>query len=211
VANNTYDEQDYHGTMHGGRLAEWDGRSEWNVLEKTAFNEVAAVRAGEAMYATGWDKCSAILKVYVNGEWSTYRLPKATQAMDHMILTEWPRIREVETERFLLDCHGIFYEMSHLAYGGKVWGIRPISTHLRMIPETGFEHKVIHLCNDSVQPVRFTVEVDFLGDGTWKTYDAFEIAGSGYVHHEFAAGFSAHWIRITANSDCKATAYLIYA
>lgn len=33
------------------------------------------------------------------GQWQTYRLPKASHAFDHLWQTEWPRIREVETER----------------------------------------------------------------------------------------------------------------
>lgn len=57
--------------------------------------------------AVGWDKRSAILKVFDGGDsgeptqqsgWQTYRLPKASHAYDHLWQTEWPRIREVETE-----------------------------------------------------------------------------------------------------------------
>ncbi|MCO5217448.1 MAG: hypothetical protein M9909_01225 [Thermomicrobiales bacterium] len=42
-----------------------------------------------------------------------------------MFTTEWPRIREVETERFLMDAHFMFYELAPLAYEGKIWGVRP--------------------------------------------------------------------------------------
>ncbi len=34
--------------------------------------------------------------------------------------TEWPRTREIEHERFLMDCHGMFYEFSPWAYGNRV-------------------------------------------------------------------------------------------
>lgn len=280
VANNSYGEEDFKGITAGGRLAEWDG-DRWNIIERTAFNEVTGVKIDDQpLYATGWDRASAILKVLINDCWYTYRLPKATQAMDHMILTEWPRIREVETERYLMDCHGIFYELSHLAYEGKVWGIRPISTHLRMIPDfcswrgmlvlggnqvtpiwdtnllagepqsnlwfgktddlwqfgkpqgwggpwwetpvtayqpsdpylmTGFDKKVLHLYHDADQAVRFTIEVDFLGNGTWKTYDVVAVPSDGYVHHEFPDGFSAHWVRVISDTTCIATAYFIYS
>ena len=33
----------------------------------------------------------------------------------------------------------------------------------------------------------------------------------GYVHHEFPAGFSAHWVRVTVNQNCNATVYFIYS
>jgi hypothetical protein len=67
--------------------------------------------------------------------WQTYRLPKGSHAYDHLWQTEWPRIREVETERYLLDMHGLFYELSPLGWAGSTWGLRPICQHLRMIPD----------------------------------------------------------------------------
>lgn len=135
VANNTYDEADFLGKASNGRLAEWDG-SWWTMLDKTAFNEVAGHKMGSnAIFATGWDRASAILKVFVNGQWSTYRLPKASRNYDKDWQTEWPRIREVEHERFLMDCHGLFYELSPYTYADRVWGIVPICRHLRVVPD----------------------------------------------------------------------------
>ncbi len=279
VANNTYDEPEYDGTRSSGRLAEWDGRK-WTILETNPFNEVTGRKSfGNAIYATGWDKASAILCVYTHGKWLTYRLPKATHAMDQYWLTEWPRIREVESERMLMDCHGMFYELSPLAYDGRIWGVRPISTHLRIIPDfcsyrgylvlagdhvapifegnhvagqpqsglwfgktddlwqfgkpkgwggpwwdkrvqadepsdpylmTGFDQKVLHLYHDADAPVEFRIEVDFLGNGTWKTYDTLRVPAKGYVHHEFPAGFSAHWVRVIPGATCTATAWFVY-
>jgi hypothetical protein len=65
-----------------------------------------------------------------NDSWTRYRLPKASHTFDHKWQTEWPRIRAVEHERLLMDHHGMWYELSPWAYGGKIWGVRPISTHL---------------------------------------------------------------------------------
>lgn len=75
---------------------------------------------------------------------------------------------------------------------------------------TGFDKKCLHLTQDSSAGVRFTVEVDFLGDGLWKKYASFEVEAGGYVHHEFPAGFSAHWVRLMADKECVATAHLTY-
>ena len=279
VANNTYEEDEFLGRRAAGRLAEWDG-SAWTVLEDKPFNEVAGRKnMGGVIFATGWDRASAILKVFARGRWSKYRLPKASHCFDHFWQTEWPRIRPVESERNLMDCHGMFYELSPLAYGGHVWGVRPISTHLRIIPDfcswqgllvlagnqttpirdtnlwagepqanlwfgktddlwsfgkpagwggpwwaesvaadqpsdpylmTGFEHKVLHLCHDAGGSVAFNVEVDFMGDQSWKRYDLISVPADGYVHHEFPPGFSAHWIRLSADAPCRATAQLTY-
>ncbi len=135
VANNTYYEDDFKGNWTGGLLAEWDGKS-WTVLERTGFMDVWGRKSlGNTMYAIGWDRASAILKVFSHGEWSTYRVPKASHTFEHYWQTEWTRLREVEHERILMDCFGMFYELSPVAYGGKVWGLRPISTHLRVIPD----------------------------------------------------------------------------
>ncbi len=81
---------------------------------------------------------------------------------------------------------------------------------------TGFDQKVLHLTCEPVEnatnssAVEFTIEVDFLGNQTWQTYDVITVAPGGYVHHEFPAGFSAHWVRFTVDTACKATAYLTY-
>lgn len=132
VANNSYDERDQINGSGNGRLAEWDGQV-WRILERTAFVEVAG-RGGFSgtMFAMGWDRASVLLKVYTQADdtWRTYRLPKATHCFEHAWQTEWPRIREVEHERFLMDMHGMFYELSPWAYQNRIWGVKPISQHL---------------------------------------------------------------------------------
>jgi hypothetical protein len=144
VATNTYEEQDALRIQHGGRLASWDGVSaNWTILERTAFVEVTGRHnMGAVVFAMGWDDASVILKVLETGAdmpayggTTTYRLPKASHAYDHLWTTEWPRIREVESERYLIDMHGMFYELPSFAYGGAAWGIKPVSQHLRMVPD----------------------------------------------------------------------------
>jgi len=278
VANNTYDEKEFLGERQAGRLAEWDGKN-WAIVERNPFVEVhgnagGASHGGQVIYATGWTKSAVVLRVLVDGKWSRYLLPKASQCWDHAWNTEWMRIRHAMTERLLMDAHGMFYELPILAYGGKVWGIRPICSHLRVVPDfchwqgmfvmasdqidhdqgqpqsglwfgnidelwqmgkpagwggpwwdtpvragepsdpflmTGFDKKVLHLAHSSNESVKFKIEVDFLGNGTWKEYGTFEVyPEAGYLHHEFPDGFAAHWVRVTANKDCTATAYFMY-
>jgi len=146
IAENCFEEADGLGLLHGGRLAIWDGNMDhnWTILEETAFFEVTGRHnMGRTVFAVGWDDASVILKVLDNGQLNdqsydtliqTYRLPKATNAYNHLWTTEWPRIRECETERYLMDAHGMFYELTPFTWGGSV-SIRPISTHLRMIPD----------------------------------------------------------------------------
>ncbi|RMD73740.1 MAG: hypothetical protein D6820_18025 [Lentisphaerae bacterium] len=281
VANNSYDERDFKGTEAAGKLAEWDG-NEWRILQNAPFVEVNGRGGfGGTMFASGWDRASAILMVYTaaNDTWTRYRLPKASHTFDHMWQTEWPRIRETEHERFLMDCHGMFYELSPWAYDGRIWGVRPISTHLWVLGDfcsyrgclvmgadnaspanthnvltaepqsglwfgktddlwqfgkpsgwggpwwetpvnagepsdaylmTGFDRKCLHLAHQAGQTVTFDVEVDVLGNGKWWHYTSLEVGAGEYVHHEFPAGYSAHWLRIRSHADCVATAYLTY-
>ncbi len=277
VANNTYDEQEFLGKRDAGRLAEWDGQK-WTIIERNPFVEVHGAAAdrsygGNTIYAVGWDRSSVILRALVQGQWQRYRLPMASHTWNHAWNTEWTRIRHAVTERLLMDAHGMFYELPAFNYGGHIWGIRPICTHLRVVPDfchwrglfvmasdqidhdqgqpqsglwfgdlddlwqmgkpsgwggpwwntpvkagepsdpflmTGFDKKVVHLTHDAREPVRFDLEVDFLGDGSWKPYQSFEVAPSGYVHHEFPDGFSAHWVRVKVNKDCLATAHFVY-
>jgi len=277
VANNSYYENDQIDGAGNGRLAEWDGTT-WKILEHTAFMEVAgkgprAKTYGEPVYAVGWDRASVIFKVLTKHGWKNYRLPKGSHSFDHAWNTEWFRIREAQSERYLMDAHGLFYELPTLVYEGHVWGVKPIAYHLRMVPDfcywkglfvmggsqtdvavgqpqsglwfgnidelwqmgkptgwggpwwetdiqadvpsdpflmTGFDQKVVHLTHDSNQAVEFTIEVDFLGNGTWHTYDNITVPPHGYRHHEFPTGFSAHWVRVTVNTGCTATVYFVY-
>jgi hypothetical protein len=281
VANNDYAEADFLGRQSEGTLAEFDGRS-WTVLERKPFVAVNGLDGcGQTMFATGWDRASAILKVftYGDGQWRTYRLPKASHTFDHKWSTEWPRIRSVEHERLLLDCHGLFYELPVWAYGNRLWGIRPISTHLWvhadfctwqgllvLAPDnascdgggnlqcaepqsglwfgrtddlwrmgrpagwggpwwdtpvaagepsdpylmTGFGAKCLHLTHGSDQTVTVTVEIDFQGDGAWHAYESFAVPAGGYRHHEFPAGFSAHWLRLKSDREALMTGQLHY-
>lgn len=155
VANNSYNTKDYNGTQKAGRLAEWDGET-WTILEEKPFTEVFSARAfGQPMFATGWDNASAILKAFINGEWQTFRLPKSSFAFDETSNTEWMRIREVETERALMDVHGIFYELSYHTYGNSIWGIRPISNHLRVIPDFCSWRGMLVLGGNQSTPMQF--------------------------------------------------------
>ena len=278
VANNSYDERDFTGQLAGGRLAEWDGKA-WTILERKPFVEVSGkawspAEYGRPIYAAGWDRASAILKVFLKGAWRTYRLPKGGQTFDHAWNTEWMRIREAQTERFLMDLHGLFYELPSIAYEGQVWGILPIARHLRMVPDftsyrgllvlggdqtdrslgqpqsglwfghfdelwqwgkpqgwggpwwedtvaagavsdpflmTGFDKKVLHLSQQGGSPLTVRVEIDFQGNGRWQTYSEIVVPANGYAHHEFPAGFSAHWVRLTVNQGATVTAQFVYS
>jgi hypothetical protein len=156
VANNSYYGGDYERGHSDGRLAEFDGQR-WTVLEKTQFNTVAGRQAGDlgsAIYAVGQDRASALLKVYLpTTGWRTYRLPKSTHTQDHAWTTEWPRIREVESERWLLDASGMIYELPSMTYHDRVWGVRPVCSHLRIIADYCSWNGLLVMAGDQTTPI----------------------------------------------------------
>ncbi|MDB5297044.1 MAG: hypothetical protein JWO31_3027, partial [Phycisphaerales bacterium] len=296
VANNTFTEDDALGKTSAGRLGEWDGKAAaWTILERTSFTEVTAAGSfSEPLLCVGTDDKSVILKVHAAGGWATYRLPKHGHDWDQTSTTEWMRFREVETERGLLDAYGIFYQVPYNLVGGRLRGLRPISSHLRVVPDfcswrgmlvlggnqatpmgfgkqdrnplagqpqaglwfgktddlwhfgkprgsggvwrdtavkagqpsdpflmLGFDQKTLHLRQKGSAadptapgaggvPVTVTVEVDFLGDGSWAKYAAVTVPADGYVPLVFPPGFGAEWVRVTAGKDCTATAHFTY-
>ena len=162
VCNNSYSVPDFNREWSAGRLAEWDGKT-WTVLEEKPFTEVwSASEFGFPIIATGWDNASAIMKVFVpkKEQWITYRLPKASRSFDETSNTEWFRIREVETERVLMDCHGLFYELGFHLYSDQLWAIKPVCTHLRVVPDFCSWRGMLVLGGDQASPLKFNRATD---------------------------------------------------
>lgn len=131
IANNGFYE---YGDNDAG-LFEFDGKS-WRALSRKPHMDVAARQdMGQVMFCTGWDEMSVLLWALVEGKWQRYRLPKASHAFQHAWQTEWMRIREVETEHYLMDIQGMFYELQPIAFQKQIWGVKPICQHLRIIPD----------------------------------------------------------------------------
>jgi hypothetical protein len=74
----------------------------------------------------------------------------------------------------------------------------------------GYVGKRLTLSHAAAGPVRMRVEVDVTGDGDWVTYQVFDVPAAGQVSHMFPAAFHAYWLRVTADADCSATAWLDY-
>ena len=269
-----------------GVLAEWNG-TEWHIVERREFTDVTGPGGingspdDEApLWTIGWDKRSVILKLLDGGEWSTFRLTKASLAFDpwHGWYTEWPRIREVNGGKFLMDMHAQFFDFPGTFCRANTAGIRPIATHLRYVPDfcawgdklviasddtsimrnplagqsqsnlwfgklddlkmwgpsagwggvwvddavkagvpsdpfqfAGWENRVLHLANDGDTPAAFTIEADANGNGGWQPLETISVLAHGYAHHEFPAGAPAEWVRLKADADTKATAYFHYS
>jgi hypothetical protein len=52
--------------------------------------------------------------------------------------------------------------------------------------------------------------VDFYADGQWHAYQHLTVEPGKPLVHEFPQGYAAHWLRVKASADCKASAQLEY-
>ncbi len=66
------------------------------------------------------------------------------------------------------------------------------------------------LDHDGDRIVRFTIEADFLADGSWKRYMVIEVPAGQQIAHRFPGGYAAHWLHVTADYTGKASAWLTY-
>jgi hypothetical protein len=268
---------DPNGTsMHSGRYllgADLRMQRVEDPEESRTFQREAAISGPDIEV----DDASILL---TDGRGRRFRLPKGDPAFDAPQSGEPPRgIREVVTERSLLNCHGTFYELPRDISGGAA-GIKPVCTHnLRIhdfcswkgllvlsgirqdaspdghvfrsedgrtglwlgtvddlwklgkpqgrggpwqetdvrasVPSdpylmTGYDRKRVELSHSFPEPVTFRMEVDVTGRGLWKTYDEIPVEPGDLLVHEFPAGYAAHWVRLSTDRDCRATAHFIY-
>ncbi|MFH1923677.1 MAG: hypothetical protein ABIP48_27775 [Planctomycetota bacterium] len=134
-----------------GCLAEFDG-TRWTLLDRACFAEISNLGSmSETVVAAGWDRASAVLKIGSrSGQWSTCRLPRAGSPSDRTAADQWSRIREVQTERMLMDVGGLFYEVSGLTYA---WSIRPVAAHQRAISDfSSWRGMLVLAGNDAAAP-----------------------------------------------------------
>ena len=76
---------------------------------------------------------------------------------------------------------------------------------------SGYTYRTLFLTQDSAQPVTFTLEVDAVGNGTWKKLRDIQVPAHGSTWTEFNSGETGAWVRLKANRDCaKITASFDY-
>ncbi|MEJ7769219.1 MAG: hypothetical protein WKF89_15475, partial [Chitinophagaceae bacterium] len=108
-------------------------KSYGEVNEKLAFIQPAADSAAlvEKLLALKKDFDMDEASVIIKDKTGTFRLPRTSAVYDQPFASGWPRgIRELESERFMLNAHGTLYEV------GRESGyaaIRPVTTHKKKI------------------------------------------------------------------------------
>jgi len=74
---------------------------------------------------------------------------------------------------------------------------------------TGYDRKRVELSHNADGEVPFSIEVNFDHNG-FVHYKTIAVAAGKTVSHEFPAGFNAHWVRVSVDKACKATAWFVY-
>ena len=163
-----------------GVLAEWDGRADrWTIVRRNQFTEVTGPGgiagnpnpATDPIWAVGWDHRSLIVNVLDAGAWHSYRLPKTSHSYDgaHGWNTEWPRIRDIGEQDLLMTMHGAFWRFPKTFSAKNAAGIRPRSSHLKVVGDfCRWGDRIVLGCDD-------TAKSEFLNKRKLKG----EVAGPG--------------------------------
>ncbi|MFK7850464.1 MAG: hypothetical protein AB8D78_05740 [Akkermansiaceae bacterium] len=147
-----------------GVLAEWDGvADEWTIIRRNQFTEVTGPGGiygnsnpgTDPIWVSGWDYRSLIYGVRMpETGWTFYRLPKGSHSYDgaHGWNTEWPRIREVGEENFLMTMHGTFWKFPPTFTPKNSGGIEPRSNYLKVIGDFAeWNGKIVLGCDDTAK------------------------------------------------------------
>ncbi|MEI6873392.1 MAG: hypothetical protein WCL08_14030 [Verrucomicrobiota bacterium] len=93
---------------------------------------------------------------------------------------------------------------------GKERICREVSTERNLFNIHGYDRKSLPVSHHTSSPVRFRVEVDPTGDGTWLPYAEFTVKARETHQHTFPESFSAAWVRLVSDSATKASAEFLY-
>ena len=75
---------------------------------------------------------------------------------------------------------------------------------------TGYDRKRVLLAHDAATPVTFKIEVDVANQGCWETYATVQVPPGAPLEHTFPDAYGAHWVRVTVDQPCTATAEFHY-
>jgi hypothetical protein len=110
-----------------GRLAEWDWRGAWRVVDTVPYVDIVTLRrpsqgGAVSVLALGYDSFSALLNVWQANRWQRYRLPHAAALQPQ----PGQRICEIGEGKWLLRIAGTFF-LVELGADSAVPSVLPLS------------------------------------------------------------------------------------
>ena len=194
-----------------GILATWDGKQNWTLVERKQFTDVTgpgsiygAPDDTTPLWSVGWDRRSVILKLLDNGNWYTYRLPKAGHSYDHRggWYSEWPRIREIDNDQMLMDMHAMFYDFSKTFSRANSAGIKAIGSHMRMIPDFTYWNGRLILTSDETTMMQNPFPGRCQSNLWFGQYEDLKTWGS-------ASGWGGPWANDSATANVTSDPFLL--
>ncbi len=73
-----------------------------------------------------------------------------------------------------------------------------------------YDKRSLEISHESAQSVTFKIEVEPVGHGPWMVYKEVKVNPGETFKFDFPAEFQARWIRFVADTNCTATAWLVY-
>jgi hypothetical protein len=73
-----------------------------------------------------------------------------------------------------------------------------------------YDKRSMKISHDRDQPVKFDIEIDLTGTGLWVQYGQKIVPPSREAEIVFEDAIQARWLRVRSESDCTATAWLVY-
>jgi hypothetical protein len=139
-----------------GALAQWDGKT-WQLLARREFTDVTgpggiegAPSADAPVWTIGWDRRSVILKTLDGGQWHDFRLPIAdySYVARHGWYTEWPRIRQVDGGKYLMNMHGQWFDFPAALSSGNTAGLQPLGCYLKITGDfAAWQNHIVFGCD----------------------------------------------------------------
>lgn len=214
VANDLDQAQATAGLRGSGRLAEWDWRGAWRIIESIPFVEITGAEGAngersDLVFALGYDELSLVLRVWHRNQWKRYRLPWRERPAGQM----GNRIREISTDRWLMQAFGNFYQLQPPAPGITAPRVKPVCSCLEPILDfCAFRGTIVMAGgqNDrltgSTQPLFRETSLDAMGSGTkpsgkgavWRN----ATVGAGTTSDSFLVdGFDKKTVHFSNESD----------
>jgi hypothetical protein len=200
--------------LPSGCLASWDGDGDWQVVAANQHTEVTGPggiqgnRSADApLWSIGWDHRSLILKVLDDGQWSTFRLPKADYSYEglHGWHTEWPRIRQVGPDgQYLMNHHGMWFDFPGDFSIERHRAPRPIASHLKITGDVArWQDRLVFGCDDAALS-RFGARESLVGrsqSNLWfARWDDLYRNGRPY-------GWGGPWVHDTVDAEAPSDPY----
>ncbi len=145
-----------------GVLASWDGKqNSWDIVQRNQFTEITGpggiygnAHPSDPAWSIGWDHRSLLLMCLDQGRWHRYRLPKASHTYDgaHGWNTEWPRIRDIGEDDWMMTMHGMFWRFPKTFHASNTQGIRPRSSYLKVVGDfCKWNDRIVLGCDDTAK------------------------------------------------------------